>query len=44
VRDCRVELRTQRGNTVGLEASVRRRQRPSPFGDIPLVEVQEGNE
>ena len=41
MRDCRVELSTQRGRTVGLEASVRRRQRPSPFGDIPLVEVPE---
>ena len=37
VRDCRIELETEAGRTCALEASVRRKQRPS--SDVPQVAV-----
>ncbi|EOD12406.1 hypothetical protein EMIHUDRAFT_213644 [Emiliania huxleyi CCMP1516] len=42
IRDCRVELVTEQGRVCALEASVRRRQVPSRFGDVPLVDVPDG--
>lgn len=39
VREARIEFSTERGRTSAIEASVRRKQRPSPFGDIPLLDL-----
>jgi hypothetical protein len=37
--DARVELTTESGKVCALEASARRRPKPTPFGDVPLVDV-----